>query len=270
MVELQNVGFDYNDAETIVDVTLKIEKGEFVALLGANGAGKSTLARLIRGLVRPRSGKILIDGVDMAKTKASALAGKIGLLFQNPDRQICKNTIKEELSFSLEYTIPDKARHQELIDRTISSFGFDPDSQPFSMSRGERQRVALASVLISEPELLILDEPTTGLDYRECIHIMDLVKDLNQKGVTVLMVTHDMEIALDYAKRVLVMNHGRILADGSPKDIFYDDAVMKKANLLPPQIVGLSFALDQKFGKVYTVDEMAEAVCRNRRGASHP
>ena len=260
MIKLENVCFGYENTQTVNDVNFHIKKGEFVALLGDNGAGKSTVAKLIRGLLKPTAGRVIIDGIDTAKVKASSLAAKIGFLFQNPDRQICKNTVIEELKFSLEYTVADKSKHQQLIDQTIKAFALNPDGKLFAMSRGERQQFALASVLISHPDILILDEPTTGLDYRECIHIMDMVKAMNQKGVTVLMVTHDMEIALDYADRILVLHHGRVLADGTPQEIFYRQDVLSQAYLLPPQIVGLSVALDERFGRVYHVEEIAEAV----------
>lgn len=260
MLELSHVSFGYGSESTVHDVSLSVAKGKFVALLGSNGAGKSTLSKLVRGLLRPTTGSVVIDGIDTKKVKASALASKIGFLFQNPDRQICKNTVGEELTFSLTHAGIDAARGKERLTRTLEVFALDPEAAPFSLSRGERQRVALASVLVSEPDLLILDEPTTGLDYKECIQIMDYVKELNQKGVTVLMVTHDMEIALDYASRVVLMHDGRVVADGKPEEIFYDEAAMAAASLLPPQIIGLSLALDGRLGRVTTVDEMTDAI----------
>lgn len=261
MIELNHVSFGYGPEPTVRDVSFSAGKGAFVALLGSNGAGKSTLAKLVRGLLRPTVGSVVVDGVDTAKVKASALAAKIGFLFQNPDRQICKNTVRDELIFSLTHAGVDSEKREERLARTLDVFSLDPAADPFTLSRGERQRVALASVLISEPELLILDEPTTGLDYKECVQIMNYVKEMNQKGVTVLMVTHDMEIALDYADRAVLMHDGRMVADGKPAEIFYDETAMAAASLLAPQIIGLSLALDVRLGRVSTVEEMADAIC---------
>lgn len=260
MIELSHVSFEYGTEPAVHDVSFSVAGGECVALLGSNGAGKSTLSKLVRGLLRPTLGQVMIDGVDTKKVRASFLASKIGFLFQNPDRQICKNTVRDELLFSLTHAGVDASRHAELLRRTLEVFALDPVSDPFTLSRGERQRVALASVLVSQPDVLILDEPTTGLDYKECVQIMDYVKEMNQKGVTVLMVTHDMEIALDYAGRAILMHDGRVVADGRPEDIFYDTRILSAARLLPPQIIGLSLELDGRLGRVTTVKDMTDAI----------
>lgn len=269
MIELKELCFGYDGRETIKNIDLTIETGAFAAIIGPNGAGKSTVSRLIRGLLKPTSGAVYIDGADTTKVKTSVLARKIGFLFQNPDRQICKNTIREELQFSLDYMVPDKTKHSGMIEKTLSQLELDGGANPLAMSRGERQRVALASVLVGEPEIMILDEPTTGLDYKECVQILDIIRELNKKGVTVVMVTHDMEVALDYATELIVIAGGELKAQGSPKEIFYREDVMAAASILPPQIIGLSQALGAPFGQVATVPEMAAAIAesRQRRGA---
>lgn len=259
MIELSHVSFGYGTETTVSDVSLTIQKGELTAVIGANGAGKSTLGKLIRGLIRPTSGTIMIDGEPLAKQKPSSLAGKIGFLFQNPDRQLCKRTIREELQFSLKAAGVPKEEQEALCGGMLDRFGFSGEENPLCMSRGERQRVALASVLVGKPELLILDEPTTGLDYAECIHIMDTVRELNQQGVTVLMVCHDMELVLDYSTRIIVMNAGRLVAEGRTKDVFFRPEVLQQAALLPPQIIGLSLMLDGQLGCPCTAEEMADA-----------
>lgn len=270
MIQVENVSFAYSDQGTTVkELSFHIEKGEFVALLGANGTGKTTTVRLIDGLLKPTKGRVLIQGADTAVTSVSERARHVGFLFQNPDRQICKNTVREEIMFGLR-TVRDDENEEQLnarCDKVLEDFGFTGEEEPFSLSRGQRQRVALASILAVEPEILILDEPTTGMDYRECCHIMDRIRRMNEeKQVTVIMVCHDMEVVLDYAKRALVMAGGRLAADGPVREIFRDTALMEKAAILPPQIIGLSMRLGGDFAGADSPETMAEAVMACRKG----
>ena len=260
MITVQDVSFGYDGRNTVENLSFSIKQGTFAAIIGENGAGKTTISKLIRGLLTPTHGKVIVNGIDLQQSRPSSLASKIGFLFQNPDRQICCSTVQEELIFSLVHAGVPRSMHDALCTQILNDFSLDGCSNPFHMSRGERQRVALASVLVSNPELLILDEPTTGMDYSECISMMNLIKERNKSGVTVLMVCHDMEIVLDYADRVLVMNHGHLIADGTPVDIFYDDEIMQQASIIPPQIIGLSSALNRRFGMITSVDEMTSAV----------
>ena len=268
MITLDHVGFAYpTQGPTVHGVSFHIEKGEFAAILGANGAGKTTTLKLIDGLIKPTEGRVLIGGKDTRETRVSQRARQVGYLFQNPDRQICQNTVREEILFGLRAVRGEegedklKKRAEEVLD----DFGFTGEEEPFSLSRGQRQRVALASILAVEPDVLILDEPTTGLDYRECCHVMDRITNMNrEQGVTVVMVCHDMEVVLDYASRALVMAEGRLLADGPVKQIFRDAALAEKASLLPPQMIGLALRLGQGFEDADTPQAMAEAVMRKR------
>ena len=269
MIELEHVSFAYTDqGPSVQDVSFRLEKGEFAAILGANGAGKTTTVRLMDGLLKPTSGRVLIDGVDTTKSQVSERAGKVGFLFQNPDRQICKNTVREEILFGLR-TVRGKEGEDALqarADEALKEFSFTGDEEPFSLSRGQRQRVALASILAVEPEVLILDEPTTGLDYLECCQIMDRIRRMNEeKQVTVVMVCHDMEVVLDYARRALVMTGGRLLADGLVPDIFRNTEVMEQASVLPPQMIDLGLRLGAGFENATSPDGMADTVLALRR-----
>ena len=268
MIQVENVSFAYSDqAATVKDLSFHIEKGEFVALLGANGTGKTTTVRLIDGLLRPTKGRVLIQGADTAVTSVSERARHVGFLFQNPDRQICKNTVREEIMFGLETVRNDESEEQlkARCDKVLEDFGFTGEEEPFSLSRGQRQRVALASILAVEPEILILDEPTTGMDYRECCHIMDRIRRMNEEQqVTVIMVCHDMEVVLDYATRALVMAHGQLLADGPVAEIFRKDELMEEASILPPQMIGLAQRLGDGFEQADSPEAMAEAVLARR------
>ncbi len=260
MVNLQNVFFDYGEGETLKNISCRIDKGEFVAIVGANGAGKTTLCKLLNGLLKPSSGSVVINSMDTRTTKTSALAKSIGFLFQNPDRQICKNTVREEILFGLELAFKDKGLIEERLKNTLSTFGFQGDSNPFNLSRGERQRLALASLIAVEPEILILDEPTTGFDYMEAMKTMGTIKELNDKGATVIMICHDMEVVLDFAERVLVLAEGTIIADGQTREIFRKEEALEQASVLPPQLVQLALRLGEGFEDVFSVDEMASAI----------
>lgn len=267
MLEFRNVSFAYQQEDLIQDISFHVKKGEFVALIGENGAGKSTLSKLCNGLLRPHTGDVLVQGQNTRTTKSSTLARSVGYLFQNPDRQICQNTVKGEILFGLSYLLKDQAECEKRCSRMIERFHFQEEQDPFNLSRGERQRVALASILVCEPELLILDEPTTGLDYRECVQIMDMIAQLHQAGTTIVMVTHDMELVQDYADRVLVLNHGQLIGDGSCEDIMTDMELLHRASVLPAQIPMLALELGDAFRGIYGVNEMAEHIheLRQRR-----
>lgn len=268
MIQLEGVSFSYAaQGPTVQNISFHIGKGEFAAILGANGAGKTTTVKLIDGLILPTAGRVLLNGKDTRETRVSQRARQVGFLFQNPDRQICKNTVREEILFGLR-TVRGEEGDEALnarADAILADFGFSGDEEPYALSRGQRQRVALASILAVEPEVLILDEPTTGLDYRECCHIMDRIRRMNEEqGVTVVMVCHDMEVVLDYARRALVMAGGELKADGPVREIFRDRAVMEAGAILPPQMIDLSLRLGAGFEQADTPEAMARAV-RDRR-----
>lgn len=269
MLEFQGVSYAYEaqaDGNAVVsDLSFSVCKGEFVALIGSNGAGKTTTSKLMNGLLKPTAGTVLVEGVPTTDLKTSAVARKVGMLFQDPDRQICKNTVSDELAFGLGLRDVPEEEIERRVGEVLSDFGFDGQSAPFMLSRGERQLLALASVVVCEPEVLILDEPTTGLDYRECMHIMDRIKRLNGAGTTVVMVSHDMELVFDFADRVIAMGGGRLVADGAPEAVFRDGAVMGQASLMPPQIIELSMRLSSsRFGGLFdratTSSAMLEAL----------
>ncbi|HKM21134.1 MAG TPA: ABC transporter ATP-binding protein [Lachnospiraceae bacterium] len=260
MLEFRNVSFSYGTEQLINDVSFQIQTGDFVALVGENGAGKTTLSKLCNGLLKPNAGDVLLNGQNTKTTKSSALAKTVGYLFQNPDRQICQNTIKGEIMFGLSYLLSDKSEREKRCKDIIQQFGFDPEQDPFNLSRGERQRVALASILVCEPELLILDEPTTGLDYRECMQIMNIIEELNQRGTTILMITHDMEIVHDYAEKMLVLSNGKLIGYDTCKMIMANQEMLRKASVLPAQIPALAAELGEAFSGVDNVTEMVERI----------
>lgn len=244
MIEFKGVSASYDNEFAVLDnVSFTINDGDFVAFVGTNGAGKSTTMRLMNGLLKPTAGEVLIDGISTRDLKTSELATKVGFLFQNPDRQICCNTVREELLFGFKAQGRDDAAAHARVDALIERFGFDPNAEPFLLNRGARQLLALASVIALETPIIILDEPTTGLDFRECSKVMELIAGLNVQGKTVVMVCHDMEVTADYAKRVIAMTQGRIVGDGPTFEVFRDRDILEKAHLLPPQIIDISLEL---------------------------
>lgn len=271
MLRFEKVSFRYPQSDSSVEqLSFHIHKGEFVALIGSNGAGKSTISRLSNGLLKPDSGTVYLDGTPTTAIRTSQIARKVGFLFQNPDRQICQNTVREELAFGLRLMGLTEQEIKERTEDALEQFSLGGDWFPFSRSRGERQRIALASVLVCRPQLVILDEPTTGLDYKECTAIMDYLTRLNrEEGLTVLMVSHDMELVSQHAQRVLVLTGGHLIGDGETNRIMKDQALLGKAHVLPAQIPALALRLDAGekelcFSDVFTIEEMFDAICRLR------
>lgn len=270
MIEFEHVHASYS-AETPVlkDVSFKVEEGEFVSFVGTNGAGKSTTMRLCNGLLKPTSGRVLHEGTPTTQLKTSQVARTVGFLFQNPDRQICCNTVRDELLFNFRVQGADMGQAAAKVDEVIGEFDFDPEADPFLLNRGSRQLLALASVVVGEPRVLLLDEPTTGLDHRECLKVMDYVKRLNeQKGTTVVMVCHDMEVIADYAQRLIVMTKGGIVGMGPTFEVLRNRHVVEQADLLTPQVVEISMRLieerpelaDTPIGRANTLDELTDAI----------
>lgn len=247
MIEFKNVSASYDGELAILrDVSFGINDGDFVAFVGTNGAGKSTTMRLINGLLKPTEGRVLIDGVPTTQLRTSQLAAKVGFLFQNPDRQICCSTVREELLFGFRAQGRADAEAEAKVDAMIERFGFDGEAEPFLLNRGTRQLLALASIIVLEPPVVVLDEPTTGLDFRECGKVMDVIAELNARGTTVVMVCHDMEVVGDYAHRVIAMTAGQVVADGETFAVLRDRAVLERTHLLPPQVVDVSLSLTEQ------------------------
>lgn len=269
MIEFKNVSASYDGELAVLrDVSFTVGDGDFVAFVGTNGAGKSTTMRLANGLLKPTAGEVLVDGVPTTALKTSELARRIGFLFQNPDRQICCNTVREELLFGFKALGEEGPAAEERVDAIIERFGFDADAEPYLLNRGTRQLLALASIIVLAPPTIILDEPTTGLDFRECVKVMDVVRELNEGGTTVIMVCHDMEVVGDFARRVIAMTDGRVVADGATFDVLRDGRVLKEAHILPPQVTEVSMILGRDEGcpeviaQADTVPQMVAAIAQ--------
>ena len=274
MIEFRDVHASYDGSAPILKgVSFTIRDGEFVAFVGTNGAGKSTTMRLMNGLLKPDAGQVLIDGVPTSHLRTSELARRVGFLFQNPDSQICCNTVREELLFGFKALGLDGPDADSRVDAIVEEFAFDPDDDPFLLNRGARQLLALASIVVLAPPVVVLDEPTTGLDYRECVKVMDIIRRIHERGTTVVMVCHDMEVVADYAARCIVMSGGEVVDDAPTFDVLRNRETLERASLVPPQIVELSLELgremphlaDGPVGRANTLDEMAAAVMEEVR-----
>ena len=274
MIEFRDVHASYDGSAPILKgVSFTIRDGEFVAFVGTNGAGKSTTMRLMNGLLKPDAGQVLIDGVPTSDLRTSELARRVGFLFQNPDSQICCNTVREELLFGFKALGLDGPDADSRVDAIVEEFAFDPAADPFLLNRGARQLLALASIVVLAPPVVVLDEPTTGLDYRECVKVMDIIRRIHERGTTVVMVCHDMEVVADYAARCIVMSGGEVVDDAPTFDVLRNRETLERASLVPPQIVELSLELgremprlaDEPVGRANTVDEMAAAVMEEVR-----
>ena len=276
MIQFKNVVSSYDGVTPILkDVSFTIDDGDFVAFVGTNGAGKSTTMRLCNGLLKPDSGEVLIDGMPTTRLRTSELARRVGFLFQNPDRQICCGTVKEELLFGFTAQGGITPEAEERVDAIVREFGFDPEAEPYLLNRGTRQLLALASIIVMETPVIILDEPTTGLDYRECMKVMEVIERLHKQGTTVIMVCHDMEIVADFADRVIVMTGGKVIDQGSTFQIMRNPETMRAADLIPAQITDISMRLAEQLPSLApdaladanTVDEMVTALeAASRKG----
>jgi energy-coupling factor transporter ATP-binding protein EcfA2 len=225
VIEIQQASYAYRHGTPVLsEVDLTIREGEFVALVGRNGCGKSTLASLMNGIHLPVSGRVLINGQDTRRIDAGRLAAQVGFVFQNPDHQIFAETVQEEVSFAprnLGYA-PEQCRQQ--VTAALHAVGLDAPlirrQDPFSLTKGERQRVAVASVLAAQPRILIFDEPTTGLDARETDRMMAMIRRLNAEGHTIIMITHALGLVAAYAHRCVVLHDGGIALDGPTREVF--------------------------------------------------
>ena len=265
MVELRGVSFSYGPGSASVDdIDLSVKRGEILALVGQNGAGKTTLTKLLNGLLKPSEGSVHIAGLDTRTTPVSALAAHVATLFQNPDRQLCRPTVLDEVAFGLELHGVEVPVARERAAAVVERFGLPADAAPFSLSRGQRQLVALAGVVVLDPKVIILDEPTSGLDYRECMTVMETVRERARAGAAVVMVCHDMEVVSDFATSLAVMANGRVIACGSTQHVFAQRDVLKRACVAPPQVAALSERLassaDPSFADITEVSDLVNRV----------
>ena len=263
ILECQNILFSYTkDQLTIKNISLKIYEQEYIGLVGPNGSGKSTLAKLLSGLLKPQQGKIIIQDKEISKYNKLELSNIIGYIFQNPDHQLFNQNIREEVAFGLKLRKYKKEFIEKKVENVLREIGLWElrDEHPFFLSKGERRRLALASIIAIEPKILIVDEPTTGQDKGYGYKLLELLDRLRkEKGMTIIVITHSIPQLVKYATRLIVMKKGQIIAEGSPEEILKNDKVVREAKLIKPQIMELA----EKIGintPILTVDEFISQI----------
>jgi energy-coupling factor transport system ATP-binding protein len=265
LVEAKNVSFKYKDGTLALrDVSVSFNRGELVAIIGKNGSGKTTLAKLLTGMLRPASGQVLVEGKDYMAFSIAELGCKIGYAFQNPDYQLFADSVYKEVAFGVRNMGLPEEQVQQRVDAALKSLRLEQfkEGHPRRLSVGQRQGVAVASILAMMPNAVVLDEPTTGQDYRRRLEIMQFVKQLNSEGKLVILVSHDIVHVAAYCKRVIVMHEGQIIADGKVEEILGNRQLLSKINLEPTPMMQLAELL-QAYGcpkKVFTIDEMADFI----------
>ncbi|MYH19345.1 MAG: ABC transporter ATP-binding protein [Gemmatimonadetes bacterium] len=262
VVHIENLVFRYGEAPPAVDgVSLDIAAGEFVALVGQNGCGKTTLAKHLNGLHVPTEGEVRVLGESTTDWTLPELGRSVGYVFQNPDHQIFANTVRDEVAFGARNYGLSEEEVAEKVDAALAETGLSGRDleDPFNLTRGERQQLAVASVLATDPGILVLDEPTTGLDYHGQVAILNLVRRLNESGRTVVMITHSMWVVAEYADRCVIMSGGRVVQDGDVRTCFSNPELLESLYLEAPEAVRLGY----EFGLVArSVKEIADCLER--------
>jgi energy-coupling factor transport system ATP-binding protein len=273
LIQVEGVSYSYpSGVEALRDVSLIIHKGEFLAIMGENGAGKTTLVKHLNGLLRPQLGRITFEDADITDLSVAALARKVGLVFQNPDDQLFSENVEKEISFALENFGFEKEVVEKRVGWALNLLDIEKyrKSSPFILSGGERKRVALASVLAWDPDVVVLDEPTIGQDYRQKERLRHFLAQLRTQGKTIIIVTHDVEFVAECEPRIVLMAEGEIIGDGTTKKIMTDVEAMERASVAPPMITKVFTKLfEYGYPKdVVGVDEAANLLIRLKEESS--
>lgn len=285
LIEINNLTHIYSESlpfekKAVDDISLKVEENEFIGLIGHTGSGKSTFIQHLNGLLKPSSGEIIIDGtrVDKSGANLTDLRKKVGLVFQYPEYQLFEETIERDIAFGPGNLDLSEEEVQERVKSSMESVGLDyetyKDKSPFELSGGLKRRVAIAGVLAMEPKVLILDEPTAGLDPRGRDEILSEIKSIHEKRkMTVILVSHSMEDVAKIAERIVVLDKGKVFLDGEPRDIFREEDKLLGVGLGIPQITSLMRTLKKKGLDInedaITVEEAKESLKKYLRGASN-
>lgn len=285
LIEINNLTHIYSEGlpfekKAIDDINLKIEENEFIGLIGHTGSGKSTFIQHLNGLLKPSSGEIILDGMKVNKSSSNLteLRKKIGLVFQYPEYQLFEETIERDIAFGPGNLDLSEEEVLNRVKSSMDSVGLDyetyKDKSPFELSGGLKRRVAIAGVLAMEPKVLILDEPTAGLDPRGRDEILSEIKNIHEKRkITVILVSHSMEDVARIAERIIVMDKGKVFLDSNPREIFRNEDKLLSVGLGIPQITSLMRALKKKGLDInedsITVEEAKDSLIKYLRGVSH-
>ena len=255
------------------NINIEINDGEFLAIIGHTGSGKSTLIQHINGLLKPNSGEILIDDVEVSSSKDSLIdvRKKVGLVFQYPEYQLFEETVEKDIAFGPRNLKLDEEEIQRRVINSMEMVGLDyktfKDYSPFDLSGGQKRRVAIAGVIAMEPKILILDEPTAGLDPKGRDDIFNQIKTLhNNYGMTIIIVSHSMEDVASFAERIVVMNEGKVALEGKPSEVFKESELLESIGLAVPEVTYLMKKLREKgfnvSDEVYTIEQAKKEILR--------
>lgn len=256
-IELKSVSYTYApntsyQTQALDNINLTVSSGEFIGIMGRTGCGKSTLIQLIDGLLAPTSGAVLLDGHDINNKRydRNILRRNIGIVFQLPEYQLFETTVERDVAFGLKHSGLSKNEIRKRVAEALSAVGFDydkvRDKSPLSFSGGEKKRLAIAGVLAAKPNFLILDEPIAGLDYQGKTAFLKLLQSLNENGTAIIMISHDSDALAEYASRIILMDKGQIIRDGSPEEIFADFEILNNIGAGTVKAVYISNMLRQR------------------------
>ena len=245
LIEIKNLSYKYENNDkfpyAIKDINLNIDKGDFIAIIGNTGSGKSTLIKHINALIKPTSGELLYDGINIFSKdyNLKELRRKIGMVFQYPDYQLFAETVLEDVSYAATNYGYNKEESEKMALNILNILGIEnlKDRSPFLLSGGEKRKVAFAGSIVLNPEIIILDEPEAGLDPSSRVFLFGLLKDLNKKGKTIIFITHNLDDVIEYADKVAILHSGKLISVDNVRNAFYDDAMLKEANIPLPDII---------------------------------
>ncbi|MEM4093013.1 MAG: energy-coupling factor transporter ATPase [Conexivisphaerales archaeon] len=262
IIEMNKVEFTYPDGtQALEEVDLSINSGEFLALIGQNGSGKTTIAKLMAGILKPTKGKVIIDGNDVTGERIGKIASKVGYIFQNPDHQLFEQTINQEISYGPKNLGINPEEIARRVRTSMEITGIPPnylEENPFVLSKGWRQKVAISSILAMDPNVIIVDEPTTGQDFPQAEAILEFLSRLNRAGHTIIVITHDMTFVAKFCRRAIVVSKGKIVQDGSVADVFNATDVLEATNIKPNDTVLIGKKL-QQFGRFVSVNDLVNS-----------
>ena len=272
IIRVEDVWFRYEGADfwALKGVSLTIKKGELLAIIGQNGGGKTTLAKNLNGLLKPTKGRVLVDGLDTKTAPTHEIVKRVGYVFQNPSHQIFESTVWKEVAYGPTNLGLSQEEIKQRVEWALSEVGLQGYEQynPYDLDYGKMKLLTVASVLAMKPQVLILDEPTTGQDHAGRHLLSNLSKKLNREGFTVVIITHDMRFVAETVNRVVLVSNGEILMDGSTREVLNAFDVLKKAAIKPPQIVQLASELRKKGVDInaLTVEEALQEILKHYKG----